>query len=286
MEVRGHPLSALLAAVVASGCAALAEPARAPSPGTGDDPGGDAAQPVDAALERLLSEPLGRHVDYWHRLEVPLPDRAHWKGTRFKRYPTRAAYQYGDTYIALAVVAYTAADGQDSPSACVKPLLKEMRAAAKAYDIEIGSMHRETRTRLGGPESVDWQREGAAERPARRVVPDVRSRPTSERQRRVRALMAGQPFSDVDAPSVFSPTEMLVVRMSGHFNTLFKRDEYVGAVVAYASWPGTCLVQGFVVRVGSDLMFARRVVTRWVEDAAPGLRWASWLREGPPTDNR
>lgn len=295
MRVLHRALAAWVAVLLGSGCATLPEPSsaseRQSSPGavTRDNPGGDAAQPVDAALERLLDEPLGLHVDYWRTLAVPFPDQPHWKGTRFKRYPTRAAFQYGREYIGIAVVAYTKAAESSAPAACMAPVLKEMRAAAEAYGIDLGATHREVRTHPGGAESVDWV---AASRAAtdkankKRRAPAKKRPPRDERRRRVHALRAAQPFADVPLPDALPDGEMLVVRTSGRFNTLFKRDEYVGAVVAYESWPGTCLLQGFAVRVGSDVMLARRVVTRWVEDAAPNLRWAEWLREAPPLESR
>ncbi len=173
-------------------------------------------------------------MDAWKTLRVQLPDRPHWKGTRFKRYPTRAAYQYGKAYVGVAIVIYTKASAvagdADARSACLRPLLKRAHEAAQGYSVEMGPMRREVRRRGG--------------------------------------------------------LEMLVVRTSGKFNTLFKRDAYVGALVAHQSWPGTCLVQGFAVRVGSDVMLARQVVTRWVEDAAPEITWSSKLSVAPRFENR
>lgn len=103
-------------------------------------------------------------------------------------------------------------------------------------------------------------------------------------QRRQRML--SQPYRRVPIPKNLPPSEMLVMRSSGRLNTLFMRDHYEVGVVAYQSWPGTCLVQGFAVRVGSDVTLARRVVSRWVDEAAPILHWAGWLREAPPFENR
>jgi hypothetical protein len=224
---------AVVAGTWLTGCATLEEPstpaARRTSAGTvtRDNPGGDAEHPVDAALERLLTQPLGRHGDAWKTLDVQLPDKPNWKGTKFKRYPTRAAYQYGKAYVGVSVVLYAKADANgDSPSACLKPLLSKARRLAKAFDIELGAQHQEV-----------------------------------------------QPH-------------MAVLRMGGKINTLLRRDAYEAALVAHESWPGTCLIQGFAVRVGSDVMLARRVVTRWVEDAAPALAWVPELSGPPPIEDR
>ncbi len=80
--------------------------------------------------------------------------------------------------------------------------------------------------------------------------------------------------------------DMPTIRASGHFSTLFKRDRYVGALVAYRSWPGTCLVHGFAVRVGTDPKLASKVVERWLRELAPRLRWGLRLRKRPEIKNR
>ena len=79
---------------------------------------------------------------------------------------------------------------------------------------------------------------------------------------------------------------MPIVRTSGQFTNLFDRDRYIGAIVAHRSWPGSCLVYGFAVRVGTDEKLATRVVERWVRDFAPKLQWKRKLRKKPPIKNR
>jgi hypothetical protein len=77
-----------------------------------------------------------------------------------------------------------------------------------------------------------------------------------------------------------------VALTSGRFHTLVNDDRYLAAVVAYPSWPGTCLVQGFAVKVGSDEVLAEDVIERWVSDQAPQLEWRVQLTEQPPIENR
>jgi hypothetical protein len=79
---------------------------------------------------------------------------------------------------------------------------------------------------------------------------------------------------------------MPFVRASGHFTTLTNRDHYITAAVGYRSWPGTRLVHGFAVRVGSDTALATRVVERWLSELAPRLHWLSELSGAPPIENR
>ncbi len=217
------PRLILTLAFVASGCATIQEPsapeARAYSERsvTRANPGGDAEHPVDAALERLLTEPIGPRQDFWKTLDLALPDKGLWKGTRFKRLPTRAAYQYGEGYVAVTIVLYAEARGADGPLACLRPLVAKGDEAATAYDVELGQIDRETRTRNG--------------------------------------------------------KEMDVLRTSAKFNSLLRQGEYVGAVVSHQTFPGRCLVQAFTAKVGSDRKLAERVVTRWLDDAAPHLAW-------------
>ncbi len=81
-------------------------------------------------------------------------------------------------------------------------------------------------------------------------------------------------------------TDMPVIRVSGQFDTILIDDQYLAAVAAYDSWPGTCLVQGFAVRVGSDETLAEQLIERWIREIAPKLLWVGDLREAPPFKNR
>jgi len=79
---------------------------------------------------------------------------------------------------------------------------------------------------------------------------------------------------------------MPYVRGSGEFTAIFTRHRYVGAVAAYRSWPGTCLVHSFAVRVGTDPALAQAVVDRWLEELAPRTRWLPRARSAPKFENR
>ena len=415
------------------GCATAQTPspadARQPTPAsvTRDNPGGDAPSPIDAALERLLAEPLGKKIDRWGTLAAHFHDHTNWKRVRFWGYPTRAGFRYGkNPHIAVGMVSYTEAKGDDSPEACLEGFVKKARATANLFDVEVGEVHREVRPHKHGPERVNWEQQAAeweiekqrrieerkarvdklreqkrkrlrkarerwkklrqerskrrAEKAAaeagenqtagktipkssaaaadpsaqskpaqskpaqskpaqskpaqskpvmrpRRLLRPIQKRATSpakanntkdnaakkapaektpptqpqtaeerkrqkarnelrSEQRAVRERIAAHPHRRVPMPKEIPPGEMIVLRSSGKFNTLLMRESYEVAVVAYESWPGTCLVQGFAARVGSDVMLARRVVTRWVDEAAPIFRWYAALREAPPFANR
>jgi len=75
--------------------------------------------------------------------------------------------------------------------------------------------------------------------------------------------------------------EWLLVRGEGTFRGLFGVEDYVGALAVYTSWPGTCLVQGYVVKSTEHHALAVRVRERWVEEAADRLRWKHRIEEAP-----
>ncbi|MFT3773619.1 MAG: hypothetical protein QM820_50230 [Minicystis sp.] len=61
---------------------------------------------------------------------------------------------------------------------------------------------------------------------------------------------------------------------------------FAGALAAYSSWPGTCLVQGFVVAAAKHRELAARIRDRWVAEAAPKLGWVPRVTEAPAFESR
>ena len=62
--------------------------------------------------------------------------------------------------------------------------------------------------------------------------------------------------------------------------------EYAGALAAYESFPGTCLLQGFVASAGKHKELANRVRERWVAEGATKLAWTPKVTEAPKIDSR
>ncbi|APR83692.1 Hypothetical protein A7982_09041 [Minicystis rosea] len=62
--------------------------------------------------------------------------------------------------------------------------------------------------------------------------------------------------------------------------------EFAGALAAYESWPGTCLVQGFIVSAAKHHALAHRIRDRWVAEAAPKLGWTPRVTAAPAFDSR
>src|SRR4051812_24731153 len=93
-----------------AGCSASAQtpaslPLRPPTPAsvTQKEPGGDAADPERAALERLLKEPWGARSDKDEQLLAPLPDWGHWKRLRYWGFDNLVGFRYGKEYRAMTV---------------------------------------------------------------------------------------------------------------------------------------------------------------------------------------
>jgi hypothetical protein len=143
-------LSLLAIAPIALGCSnnaappetPQAPPRSTPSPAsiTRDNPGGDAADPVKAALERLLYEPIAsERRDRWATLHIPLPDSKNWVRIRIWGKPTRATFQYGKDYTAMVTIRYFPTDGPDDPEHCLAEFVKYAMPIAEGYGIRMGA---------------------------------------------------------------------------------------------------------------------------------------------------
>ncbi len=90
----------------ASGAAAppvAAGPPPTPDTVTAKEPGGDAADPHAAALERLLAAPWGLRSDKADALKVPMPDSDNWKRVRYFGVEHYVGFRYGDDHHAMLI---------------------------------------------------------------------------------------------------------------------------------------------------------------------------------------
>lgn len=76
---------------------------------------------------------------------------------------------------------------------------------------------------------------------------------------------------------------IVVELLSGRLDSLIGRNDYVGAVAAYQSFPGTCLVEGFAVVATNHPELAKQIRDRWVAEGAPKLVWEKHVKEAPET---
>jgi len=324
---------------------------RTPTPGsvTRENPGGDAQSPTDAALMRLLEQPIGFKEDKFGTIHPHLADADNWRRMRFFGYPTRAAFRYGKDRYATVVISYSKAR-DDSPASCVEAFVQDAKRMAESFDVEVGPFEREMRSHKRGIEAIDmaelarrqdrWEKDRAEQRAqlrarlrrlraiARVRAMQVKAAPAkpsnakeapAEKSAEKPAEEPGEKPAETPAETPAQPKpvpkrnfrfmfklppvkplphpldqmlaeagtgDMPVVRTSGQMETLSDRDRYLVAIVAYESWPGTCLVQSLALKIGTDEALASRVRERWITEIAPALEWKRELREQPPIQNR
>jgi len=134
----------LMTLVASTGCAAppkiVQPPGIPPTPKsvTLKNPGGDAADPELAALERLAKMPFGWKQDRFNTLRVPLIDWSHWARVKIFGQPSRAAYQYGDEHFAVIGLFYTPIEGENDPDRCLQKFLEKAGPPAEAYGVRLG----------------------------------------------------------------------------------------------------------------------------------------------------
>jgi hypothetical protein len=213
-----------------------APPAREPSPKsiTRQNPGGDAPDPEQAALERLLSQPWGDRADRYRTLHLGLMDSPHWERVKFFAFPTRVAYRFGDEHIGVIALWYKRAEGKDDPESCIAAFAKDAMPTVETFNVQLlqsAVMH-----------------EHQEVRGERKVV--------------------------------------AIKLVEGSMDSLLGSGDYVGAIAAYESWPGTCLLQGFAAKADKHHELAERVRDRWVREGASRLAWDRRIREAPTFDAR
>jgi len=96
---------ALLAACGGGAQSVTQPPGLPPKPATVTvaEPGGDAADPHEAALTRLLAAPWGARNDKADQIRAPLPDWENWKRVRYFGVEHFVGFRYGDDHHAMAL---------------------------------------------------------------------------------------------------------------------------------------------------------------------------------------
>lgn len=69
--------------------------------------------------------------------------------------------------------------------------------------------------------------------------------------------------------------------LTGRVDTLLLHNDYLGAIIAYQSFPGTCLVEGFAVVATHHPTLAKQIRDRWVSEGATRLVWEKHVKEAP-----
>jgi hypothetical protein len=104
------------------------------------EPGGDAADPQQAALFRQLDEPWGQRSDKDDELLVPLPDSGHWKRVRYWGVEHFVGFRYGNEHHALAIgFSQTVPAGTPITSeTCMRRFEAWGRPQTKPFDVKFG----------------------------------------------------------------------------------------------------------------------------------------------------
>jgi hypothetical protein len=253
------PLASFVAVALsglALGCSAPTLPRRpvglppTPQTVTVRNPGGDAADPEWAALERLAGEPWGSRRDRFNSLIIPLVDARHWQRVKLWGYPSRAAFRFGDDHHGVLAVWYRPTTEATDPESCLARFVAEARPAAELYGARILESHLVHTVQRAGLAGLAGLASGAPPRPQ-------------------------------------SSQAMVVQVIDAEVAGFFGADkEWAGALAAYPSWPGTCLIQGFVVAATKHKALAGRIRDRWVTEGATALAWHPRLSEAPAFDDK
>lgn len=69
--------------------------------------------------------------------------------------------------------------------------------------------------------------------------------------------------------------------LSGRLDSMFGHNDYLGAVIAYQSFPGTCLIEGFAVVATHHPALAKQIRERWIAQGVPQFYWEKSVKEAP-----
>jgi len=102
-----------------------------------EEPGGDADDPHEAALDRLLKESWGWRNDKQDALHVPLPDWKNWRRIRYFGVPTFVGFRYGDDHHAVIAVWVRDADEGTTPDQCLENFEKWGEPTAHSFSVKV-----------------------------------------------------------------------------------------------------------------------------------------------------
>jgi len=103
-----------------------------------EEPGGDAADPHEAALRRLLAEPWGWRNDKQDALHVPMPDWQNWRRIRYWGVTTFVGFRYGDDHHAVIAVWVRDVDEGTTPDRCLELFEQWGAPTARSFSVKVG----------------------------------------------------------------------------------------------------------------------------------------------------
>jgi len=105
-----------------------------------EEPGGDAANPEEAALFRQLDEAWGLRGDKDDQLLLPLPDPDHWKRVRYWGVEHFVGFRYGNEHRVLAIgfVQEVPAGTPVTSDVCMRRFEQWGLPQTKPFDVKFG----------------------------------------------------------------------------------------------------------------------------------------------------
>jgi hypothetical protein len=103
-----------------------------------EEPGGDADDPNEAALDRLANEPWGWRNDKQDALHVPMPDWSNWRRIRYFGVPSFVGFRYGDDHHAVIAIWVREAEEGTTPDQCVESFEKWASPTAHSFSVDVG----------------------------------------------------------------------------------------------------------------------------------------------------
>ncbi len=135
-------------------------PGRPPTPTsvTVAEPGGDAANPHRAALERVLAGKWGLRDDKDHQMLVPLPDWKKWKRVRYWGVHHFTGFRYGDEHHVIAIVFVKPVPEGEKPDAkmCMERFVSWARSRIRNFDVKLGPIEQKDEHWRGEPMDVEY----------------------------------------------------------------------------------------------------------------------------------
>jgi hypothetical protein len=135
---------AFFALAMLAGCStSVYAPAGAsptPSSITHDNPGGDAPDPHEAALQRQLTKRWGYQEDKDGQLRVPIVDYKNWERVRYWVVDHLVGFKYGDDYHVLNAVFMIdlPAGTKPEPRSCMMRAEKWLYPQLKNFEVKLG----------------------------------------------------------------------------------------------------------------------------------------------------
>lgn len=121
-------------------------PGRPPTPAsvTVAEPGGNAADPNLAALDRVVTGRWGLRDDKDHQLLVPLPDWRKWRRVRYWGVHHFTGFRYGDSHHVIAIVFVKPVPEGVTPDAdaCMERFVSWARSRIRNFDVKLTPIER------------------------------------------------------------------------------------------------------------------------------------------------